>query len=99
MLAEALGLPTEHSIETAPVRGQFESLPNCYKVDLASPEHRLAIEVDGKTHRLKKWQFLDARKTAVLNALGWSVLRFTNEAVMADLDAVAAEIRRSMTSR
>lgn len=92
ILSEALGLPIEHPIVTAPVKGQFPSLPNCYKVDIADLDRKLAIEVDGKTHRLKRWKFLDARKTSVLNALGWSVLRFSNERVMQDLEAVIAEI-------
>jgi hypothetical protein len=83
VLAKALGLleNMEHPIPTAPVREQFKSLPNCYKVSLAYPERKIAIEVDGKTHLLKRWKFLDRRKTAVLNALGWSVFRVTNEEV------------------
>ncbi|WP_120010890.1 endonuclease domain-containing protein, partial [Teichococcus vastitatis] len=67
-------------------------------VDLASLEHQLAIEVDGHTHKQRKWRFLDARKTAVLNALGWRVIRFWNEQVLADLDAVVSEIRRQMST-
>jgi very-short-patch-repair endonuclease len=66
-------------------------------VDLASPEHQLAIEVDGHSHTLKKWKFLDARKTSVLNALGWKVLRFWNQQVLDDLDGVVVSIRQSMT--
>ena len=97
MLADALDLPMEFAIVTAPVKGMFESLPHCYKVDLASPEHMLAIEVDGNSHKLKRWRFLDARKTAVLNALGWKVLRFWNEEVLTDLNQVVTTIRRSMT--
>lgn len=81
MLHLATGYTMEHPIETASVKHLFTSLPHCYKVDLAYPEKKIAIEVDGKTHRLKKWIFLDARKTKVLNSLGWEVLRFTNEDV------------------
>jgi hypothetical protein len=80
-LAAATGFPVEFSILTTPVKGSFPSLPHAYKVDLAIPEIRLAIEVDGKTHLSKKWRFLDARKTAVLRALGWRVLRFWNQEV------------------
>jgi hypothetical protein len=87
-LCQALGLPEsamEFVIPTAGARQDFESLPPAYKVDLGIPEVRLAIEVDGRTHKLKKWKFLDRRKTAVLNFLGWSVLRFWNEEVDQDL--------------
>ena len=55
-------------------------------MDLGIPEVRLAIEVDGKTHKSRKWRFLDRRKTAVLNFLGWTVLRFWNEEVDRDLE-------------
>jgi very-short-patch-repair endonuclease len=87
----------EYAIQTRPAVGKFESLPNCYKVDLASPEHKLAIEVDGKTHKLKRWKFLDRRKTAVLNFLGWKVLRFWNEEVSENPRAIAEKIRLYMT--
>lgn len=99
ILAEKLGLPMEHVIVTAPVKGQFPSLPHCYKVDLADPISQTAIEVDGRTHELKLWRFLDHRKTEILTALGWSVLRFTNKQVMADPDAVAHQIRTYIASR
>ena len=75
----------EYPIETAAVKHIFPSLPNCYKVDIAYPELKLAIEVDGLTHKLRKWRFLDQRKEAVLSALGWSVLRFWNWDVDNDL--------------
>ncbi|WP_407936366.1 endonuclease domain-containing protein [Longilinea arvoryzae] len=76
----------EYVIATKKAQGLLPSLPPSYKVDLAIPEVRLAIEVDGKTHKLKKWKFLDQRKTAVLNQLGWTVLRFWNEEIDQDLN-------------
>lgn len=94
LLAQALGFrfPVEFRIKTATVRHLFTSLPPAYSVDLADPMRKVAIEVDGATHRLKRWKFLDARKTSVLQALGWSVLRFTNEEVMENPEAVATKI-------
>ena len=85
-LATALGWPMEVAVLTGPVQGQFPSLPNHYKVDVGSVKHKLAVEVDGNSHKTKKWKFLDRRKEAILAALGWRVLRFWNEEVMADLD-------------
>ena len=100
-LAKTLGLLTtmEYAIPTAAVRKQFKSLPNCYKVDLAYPEKKLAIEVDGKTHRLRRWKFLDRRKTSVLNALGWSVFRVTNEEVDNNLTETLNRLTAFMTSK
>ena len=91
-LHAATGLPMEHVIETAAVRGRFESLPNCYKVDLADAARMVAIEVDGRSHDQPKWRFLDRRKSDVLNALGWTVVRFRNEHVLADPAAVARRV-------
>jgi len=92
-LRDATGLPVEFVIITGPVKHLFSSLPNHYKVDLADPLRKLAIEIDGKTHKLKKWKFFDKRKTAVLTALGWSVLRFWNHEVTNDLPSVVKQIR------
>jgi hypothetical protein len=96
IVAERTGLPTEVAIATRAVRDEFESLPFCYKVDLASEPHRLAIEIDGKSHRLKRWKFLDRRKTSVLNALGWTVIRYLNEEVEEDLERIVLEIERRL---
>jgi hypothetical protein len=85
MLHLATGYPMEHPIETATVKHLFKSVPNAYKVDLAVVESKLAIEVDGASHKLKKWKFLDKRKTEILNSLGWTVIRFTNQEVETNL--------------
>jgi hypothetical protein len=99
LLAEALGLPMEYAIATASVKDAFASLPPCYKVDIADPERMLAIEVDGKTHKTRKWQHIDARKESVLRALGWSVLRFWNQEALTDTARVLADIRTYTTSK
>jgi len=98
-VANALGLQMEYAIPTRAVKHRFKSLPNCYKVDIADPARRLAIEIDGATHNTKKWKFLDKRKTEVLNALGWSVLRFSNQRVDSELDSVLEEIREFIASK
>ncbi len=92
LLAERLDLPMEYSIPTNPVKHLFQSLPNGYSVDLACPEVKLAIEVDGNSHKTKRWKFLDRRKTEVLNALGWSVIRYWNKEVLNDTERVVEEI-------
>lgn len=89
-LAEALNLidNMEYVINTSSVKDKFKSLPNCYKVDIAILEYKIAIEVDGDTHKLKKWKYIDKRKTLVLESLGWKVIRFTNEEILNDLAKV-----------
>ena len=98
-LAKALNLPMEHPIPTRDARPHFPSLPPCYKVDVACLDTRVAFEVDGRTHRTKRWKFLYARKTRVLEHLGWCVLRFSNEEVRADLQSVVDRARSCMTLR
>jgi very-short-patch-repair endonuclease len=97
ILWEALNIPKEsleYPIPTKSVKHLFECVPTCYKVDIGIPEKRLAIEVDGKTHKLKKWRFLDHRKESILNALGWKVIRFWNQEIDNDLSNVLERITR-----
>jgi very-short-patch-repair endonuclease len=66
--------------------------PTCYKLDMAQPEIRLAVEVDGGSHAALVRRAQDAKKTAFLQSLGWTVLRFTNAEVQTDLDRCVQEI-------
>ena len=59
---------------------------------------KIAVEVDGSSHRTKKWRFLDARKTEVLEALGWRVLRFTNEDVLTNLGSITSKLKEITTT-
>ena len=95
-LHNATGFPMEHTISILPVIGKFKSLPTHYKVDLAIPEALLAIEVDGKSHLLKKWKFLDRRKTEILNTMGWKVLRFSNMEVDKNLADCLEKIKKTV---
>ena len=98
-ISELTGLPMEFIIKTAPAKGIFPSLPNHYKVDLANPIKKIAIEIDGNSHLTKKWRFLDHRKTEVLNYLGWSVLRFWNKEVDQNPEEVVQKIITFITSK
>src|SRR6266487_306279 len=54
--------------------------PTNYKLDLANLERKIAIEVDGESHRGRKAQ--DQKKDAKLTSLGWTVLRFWNKDIL-----------------
>ena len=58
--------------------------------DFACVPARLVIELDGSQHAGA--EEADARRTAFLNAQGWTVVRFWNGRVMTDLDNVLREI-------
>lgn len=71
-------------------------LPTCFKPDITDPVRKIAIEVDGNSHKLKTRKEQDARKTAFLQSRGWSVFRAENADVKADATAVAARILTSI---
>lgn len=59
---------------------------------LASPELRIAIEVDGRTHATKQGKLRDHKKDMVLTELGWTVLRYPNQQVLTHPQTVLKEI-------
>ena len=66
---------------------------------MAYPPLKLAMEYDGRGH-LEAWQQTsDARRLNLLEAAGWSVLRFTASDVMRSPDAMAAQVREAFLRR
>ena len=100
LLAAALNLPMEYVINLSLVKHLFKHLPrHGYAVDLAHVESKTAIEVDGRSHSTKKWQYLDRKKTEILSALGWSVLRFGNGTIISTPESVVSQIRAYIACR
>jgi len=71
------GWKAELPIKTAAPAGS--GLPTAYKVDIANEQKKIAIEVDGMSHRTPGARDRDARKMAFLAGLGWRVYRVSNE--------------------
>lgn len=65
-------------------------------VDFHCHEAKLAIEVDGDYHQAPTQAAMDEERTYLLEASGVKVIRFTNEEVMNDLDAVLESIRANL---
>ena len=65
--------------------------------DFYCAKARLVIEVDGGIHRARHDQ--DADRDATLTSSGYDVVRFSNDQVLADIDAVLAELRRRLALR
>ena len=65
-------------------------------VDFVSIEHKLIIEVDGAIHEQTDQQAYDAERQAILEAIGFRVLRFTNAEVLQATDAVAKVIGETL---
>ena len=68
-----------------------------YVADFVCVEARLIVEIDGGVHDNKDAQLKDIGRTAVLEACGYFLLRFTNDAVLNDpgrvCDAIKATLR------
>lgn len=64
----------QHAIPTKKPRGN--GYPTAYKVDIAKPGCKIAIEVDGRSHRLRSRY--DEKKDRFLESLGWTVVHVLN---------------------
>ena len=65
-----------------------------YVADFACVAARLVVEVDGATHGTDEEVAHDRRRTDYLVSQGWQVVRFTNDEIFRDSDAVADVIWR-----
>lgn len=63
-----------------------------YIVDFACSTKKLIVELDGSQHGEDANAAKDAVRTARLEQDGWTVLRFWNDDVIRDLDAVCSHI-------
>ena len=61
-----------------------------YVVDFCAPRHKLIIELDGSQH--VRQAASDARRTQDLESQGYRVIRFWNDQVLKDIQAVGAVI-------
>lgn len=70
------------------------------EIDFASPELKIAIEVDGRAFHSDRRSFeQDRARQNKLVIRGWVVLRFTWERIVNDPDGVVAEILAVIESR
>ena len=65
-------------------------------VDFVCLSHHLIIEVDGGIHDLPEQALLDHERQIYLESLGFRVMRFRNEAIMADLQEVLNHISEAV---
>jgi very-short-patch-repair endonuclease len=65
-----------------------------YQLDFASPEHRVAVEIDGWAWHHDQERFrLDRNRQNALVLAGWTVLRFTWHDLTQRPDEVVRQIR------
>ncbi|WDZ82648.1 endonuclease domain-containing protein [Micromonospora cathayae] len=77
----------------------WHTLARPYRLDLFWPAEGLVVEVDGPEHRERVRYADDRHRDAQLQLLGHDVLRFTNDQVLTDVDAVVGTIRDLLAGR
>lgn len=92
LLASALGWKMEVIVTTG---GGYR--PTHYKLDVANETLKVAVEVDGQSHRCLKVQAADRRKDDFLGRCGWKVLRFSNRQVTEHLAECVAAVLSSIS--
>lgn len=65
--------------------------------DFVCLDAKLIIEVDGAYHNDEEQKNYDAARTQWLQEYNYTLLRFTNEEVMSDIDAVVKKIKESLS--
>jgi len=74
-------------------------LHNGIRVDLMWADARCVIELDGPEHRLAERYRADRVRDRLLQRAGFSVLRFTNEEVLEDIERVVSFIERYLAQQ
>ena len=66
---------------------------NRFIVDFFCPKIKLTIEVDGSIHELLEYQSHDIGRSEILSDFGITVIRFTNEQIIEQIDSTVEEIK------
>lgn len=85
------GWVAEHAVSCG-AGSRARGMPTHYKIDVAHPALRIAVEVDGVSHSSIARRESDARKDSFLLSLGWSVSRFSNQEILTGLESVVERI-------
>ncbi|MBP1944629.1 endonuclease domain-containing protein [Cytobacillus luteolus] len=68
-----------------------------YRIDIALPQYRLAIECDGKAfHSSAAQKAHDAKKNSYLKKNGWKVLRFSGRQINSNMGHVIRKIEQNL---
>lgn len=84
-----------------PVCQYVVSLPGGghYRLDMAYPDLRLDVEIDGPHHRLPEVAARDVRRDQRLRSLGWEVLRLPEDLVVYTPALVVSRLHRELRRR
>jgi very-short-patch-repair endonuclease len=79
-------------LKTFPLRVLRQRPIAHFIVDFYCAELKLVIEVDGDSHFTEDAQEHDRERTQILNGYGLTVMRFTNQQVLHEFEAVCLQI-------
>jgi very-short-patch-repair endonuclease len=64
-----------------------------FVADFYCPKLKLIIEVDGSIHDIPEYQAHDIGRSEVLSDFGITIIRFTNEQILLEIDSTLKQIR------
>ena len=79
-------------LSTYPVRFRRQQIIGHYIVDFYCASAKLVIELDGSQHGLEEGEARDIERTAFLEEYGLTVLRFWNDEIHQEFEAVCRTI-------
>jgi very-short-patch-repair endonuclease len=80
-----------------PIRFKLEGMTRFFIADFFCFELRLVVEIDGGIHEQQK--DYDELRSHIIHTLGYRVIRFSNEAVLHNIDVVHEEIGKHSPPR
>lgn len=86
-------------LKTLPLRILRQRPIHHFIVDFYCAAAKLVIEVDGEPHFTAEGQAYDHERTQVLQGYGLKVIRFTNEQVLSNFEAVCQRIGEEILTR
>ena len=83
-------------LRTYPIQWNRQKVIGPYIVDFYCKRAKLIVELDGSQHYEPQAASCDQERTAYLNSLGYTVIRFSNTDVKTNLSGVCAIIDRTL---
>jgi very-short-patch-repair endonuclease len=81
------------------MKTQYVVPPARYRIDIALPQYKIAIECDGKAyHSTPAQKARDRQKDAYLRSKGWKVLRFSGSMINGSLADVIKRIEEEINA-
>lgn len=80
------------------VRFRRQHIIGQYIADFACLEKMLVVELDGGYHSIPEQHISDEQRTADLQEMGFSVIRFTNEELFQGIDLVLTKIKTALAA-